>query len=324
MGLKVSVLGASGYSGGEVVRLLAGHPALEIGGLAAEKTVGASVTDIDPHLAGLGSVRLVDAATALGEGPDVVLSCLPSGALADHIGVIPDDTVVVDIADDFRSAGMPWAYGLTEFARADISGATRIANPGCYPTAALLGLVPFARSRLISAPVVIDALSGVSGAGRGVADHLLHAAIDSSVMAYGTVDHRHRPEIERGLESFGGLTCEVSFTPHLVPMARGLLVTARARLAETLDDEGALGVLEGAYSQEPFVHVVSGWPATKAVRGSNRAFVFACVDQRTGWLVVSVAIDNLGKGAAGQAVQNVNVALGIEETAGLEAFGVWP
>lgn len=304
--------------------MLAGHPALELGGLSAERKVGAVVGEVDPHLAGLGSVRLVDVSTALGDGPNVVFSCLPAGALGGHIGAIPDDTVVVDLADDFRSAGTPWAYGLTEFARADLSGRTRIANPGCYPTAALLGLVPFARSGLITAPVVIDALSGVSGAGRGVADHLLHAAIDSSVTAYGSVDHRHRPEIERGLESFGGITSEVSFTPHLVPMARGLLVTARARLAATLDDEGALGVLEGAYSQEPFVHVVRGWPATKAVRGSNHAHVFACVDQRAGWLIVSVAIDNLGKGAAGQAIQNVNVALGIEETAGLEAFGVWP
>lgn len=324
MGLTACVLGASGYSGGEAVRILLGHPALELGAIAAEKRVGQTMVEVAPHLAGLGSIRLVEAGEALSEGPDVVFSCLPSGALDAHLGAVPNDTVVVDLADDFRSAGKPWVYGLTEFARAELSEASRISNPGCYPTAALLGLVPFARAGLIAAPVVIDALSGVSGAGRRVADHLLHAAIDSSVSAYGTVDHRHRPEIERGLDSFGGMKCEASFIPHLVPMARGLLVTARARLTEDLDDGEALDALMDAYADEALVHVVRSWPATKAVRGSNRALVFACVDQRTGWLIVSVAIDNLGKGAAGQAVQNANVALGIEETVGLETFGVWP
>ncbi|MGH2749107.1 MAG: N-acetyl-gamma-glutamyl-phosphate reductase [Actinomycetota bacterium] len=324
MGLTACVLGASGYSGGELVRLLLGHPALELGGVAAAKRVGETVADVEPNLAGSGPFRLVEVGDALRDNPDVVFSCLPSGALEPHLDAVPDDTVLVDLADDFRSAGAPWTYGLTEFARGDLSGATRIANPGCYPTAALLGLVPFARSGSITVPVVIDALSGVSGAGRRSADHLLHAAVDSSVTAYGTVDHRHRPEIERGLESLGGFAPEVSFTPHLVPMARGLLVTARARLTEEIDDEGALGVLEHAYAREPLIHVVGSWPATKAVRGSNRAHVFACVDHRAGWLIVSVAIDNLGKGAAGQAVQNANVALGIDETVGLEAFGVWP
>lgn len=306
------------------MRLLLGHPALELGAIAADKRVGETVADVEPNLAGPGSLRLVAAGDALRDNPDVVFSCLPSGALQPHLDAIPADAVVVDLADDFRSAGAPWAYGLTEFARAELSGATRIANPGCYPTAALLGLVPFARSGLITTPVVIDALSGVSGAGRRNSDHLLHATVDSSVTAYGTVDHRHRPEIERGLDSLGGLTSEISFTPHLIPMARGLLVTARARLTQDLDDEGAVGVLEDAYAHEALIHVAGSWPATKAVRGSNRAHVFACVDQRSGWLIVSVAIDNLGKGAAGQAVQNANVALGIEETAGLEALGVWP
>jgi len=323
MGLTACVLGASGYSGGEVVRLLLGHPAFELGGVGAETKVGERLAEVDPHLAGAGAVRLVGAGEALRDDPDVVFSCLPSGVLEGHLDAVPDDTVVVDLADDFRAAA-PWAYGLTEFARAEVSGATRIANPGCYPTAALLGLVPFARSGSIASPVVIDALSGVSGAGRRIADHLLHAVVDSSVTAYGTVDHRHRPEIERGLDSLGDFASEISFTPHLVPMARGLLVTARARLTEELDDEGARGVLEDAYAREGLIHVVESWPATKAVRGTNRAHIFACVDRRSGWLIVSVAIDNLGKGAAGQAVQNANVALGIDETAGLGAFGVWP
>lgn len=307
-----------------MVRLLLGHPAFDLGGVAAGRRVGETLADVDPSLAGQGSVPLVEVDEALRENPDVVFSCLPSGALESHLDAIRDDTVLVDLADDFRSAGHPWTYGLTEWARAGLSGATRIANPGCYPTAALLGLVPFARSGLIETPVVIDALSGVSGAGRRIADHLLAAAVDSNVTAYGTVDHRHRPEIERGLDSLGGLRSEISFTPHLVPMARGLLVTARAGLAGELDDSGALGVLEDAYANEALIHVVRSWPDTKAVRGSNRAHVFACVDRRAGWLIVSVAIDNLGKGAAGQALQNANVAFGIDETAGLEAIGVWP
>jgi N-acetyl-gamma-glutamyl-phosphate reductase len=188
----------------------------------------------------------------------------------------------------------------------------------------LLSLVPFVRAGLIEGPVVVDALSGTSGAGRKMQDHLLHSSIDGNVSAYGTVEHRHVPEMERGLAAFGGSDVTVSFTPHLVPMSRGLLVTARAKLARDIDDDDALGVLQDAYSMEPFVRASTEWPATKSVYGTNNALVSARVDARAGFLVCSAAIDNLGKGAAGQAIQNANLALGLEETTGLEASGVWP
>jgi N-acetyl-gamma-glutamyl-phosphate reductase len=231
--------------------------------------------------------------------------------------------VLVDLADDHRwSDG--WVYGLTEFAREEVSQAERIANPGCYPTASLLALVPFLRAGVISAPVSIDALSGVSGAGRAAKDNLLYAGLEGSVGAYGTTSHRHIPEIEAALESWGGSETLISFTPHLVPMSRGLLVTARASLTGPLSDDEALQILTDAYADEPFVHVLPDWPQTKAVAASNHAHVHARVDERTGFLIASAAIDNLGKGAAGQALQNANLALGVEESAGIDGAGVWP
>jgi N-acetyl-gamma-glutamyl-phosphate reductase len=171
---------------------------------------------------------------------------------------------------------------------------------------------------------VIDAISGVSGAGREARDGLLYAGLEGSVSAYGDTRHRHVPEIEEGLRYWGESDVKVSFTPHLAPMTRGLLVTARSPLEAALGDEDALSILKDAYEEEPFVTVVENWPQTKAVAGSNHALVHARVDARAGFLIVSAAIDNLGKGAAGQAIQNANLALGIDEDAGLGALGVWP
>jgi N-acetyl-gamma-glutamyl-phosphate reductase len=231
--------------------------------------------------------------------------------------------LVIDLSDDHRF-DRGWVYGLTEFGRPGLVGAPRIANPGCYPTATLLALVPFVRAGLVEGPLVIDAISGYSGAGRAAEDRLSLATGSGGVTAYGGVDHRHVGEMERGLAAFGGAEHVVSFTPHLAPMPRGLLVTARAELGISMDDGAALEELRHSYSREPFVDVTAEWPTTKAVIGSNRAVVSARVDPRAGLLIVSCAIDNLGKGAAGQAIQNANVALGIEETAGLSGLGVWP
>jgi N-acetyl-gamma-glutamyl-phosphate reductase len=321
MGAKAVVLGASGYSGGELLRLLAGHPSIEVVAVSAARRAGDQLGAVHPHLAGVLDLPLADTAAALAEPADVVFSCLPSGELGAHNGSI--DALIVDLSDDHR-AHPDWIYGLTEFNRGALASGAPIANPGCYPTAALLSLVPFARAGLIEPPVVIDAMSGVSGAGRKSEDRLSFSVVDGSVTAYGTVEHRHVPEIERGIAAFGGLMTGVSFTPHLVPFPRGLLVTARARLIGSLADPDAMEVLQVAYDGEPFVTPTGDWPATKAVAGTNRALVSARVDTRNGWLVSSAAIDNLGKGAAGQALQNANVALGIGEATGLEAVGVWP
>lgn len=329
MGHSASVLGASGYSGGELLRLLASHPALEVACVAADRSRGRSLTEAHPHLVSscLGIRRdeslsiFAPPSDAVGAEVDVLFSCLPSGAL-NELGD-PAASVVVDLSDDHR-ADPDWVYGLTEHARAELPEATRIANPGCYPTASLLCLIPFASAGLIEGPVVIDAISGASGAGRQAGDEYSLASLTGSIKAYGATTHRHVPEIERALAHFGGMSATVSFTPHLAPMARGLLVTARAKLLHELDDAAALAVLESAYGGEGFIEVTDRWPETKALSGSNRASVSARVDGRAGFLVCSCAIDNLGKGAAGQALQNANLALGLDEALGLSAVGVWP
>jgi N-acetyl-gamma-glutamyl-phosphate reductase len=322
MGATATVLGASGYAGGELLRLLAHHPVLTVAGIGAHSRSGEPVGDALPHVAGVmkgtfgasGEVAAVEA--------DVCFSCLPSGELAPLLEDLRAE-VVVDFSDEHR-ADPGWVYGLPELNRAALPGATRIANPGCYPTATLLCLVPFAAAGVIAGPIVVDALSGSSGAGRTSAPHLMLAELAGNATAYGSTEHRHVPEMERGMRAFAGLDATVSFTPHLIPTARGLLVTARAPLAVELDDGGARAILHDAYDAEPFVDVLDGWPGTKALSGSNSAHVSARVDARSGYLVASAAIDNLGKGAAGQAIQNVNAVLGIDETTGISALGVWP
>ena len=322
MAHRAVVLGASGYGGGELLRLLSSHPSIRPVALAAGSWAGSEAHDALPHLSGAGLPALVALEEAVEVAADVCFSCLPSGKLAEVADRIGAD-LVVDLSDDFR-ASSGWTYGLTEYARDRVTTATRIANPGCYPTAVLLATIPFAARRSIAGPVIVDAMSGVSGAGRKAEDRLLFANVDGAIGAYGSVLHRHVPEMERGLATFASTELSISFTPHLVPQARGLLATVRAPLTEDLSDEGALAVLEEAYANERFVRVTSSWPTTKAVSGSNAALLTARVDARNKMLVISCAIDNLGKGAAGQALQNANLALGLDEEAGLSAVGVWP
>jgi N-acetyl-gamma-glutamyl-phosphate reductase len=322
MGATATVLGASGYAGGELLRLLAGHPALTPVAVGAHTRSGDAVAAAHPQLTGSVTGPFVGLAEAAATEADVCFSCLPAGelgALIDSVGA----GVVVDLSDEHRG-DEAWVYGLPELDRGALAGATQVANPGCYPTATLLCLVPFAAAGAIGGPVTVNALSGSSGAGRGAAGHLMLSELSGNAIAYGSTTHRHVPEMERGLSVYGNLDAVVSFTPHLVPMARGVLVTARAPLTSELDDAGALEILRAAYDHEPFVEVVEGWPGTKPLSGTNRAHVSARVDERAGLLIASAAIDNLGKGAAGQAIQNVNIVLGIEETTGISALGVWP
>jgi N-acetyl-gamma-glutamyl-phosphate reductase len=318
MGAAAVVLGASGYTGGEILRLLARHPAVTIVAAAASSWAGKTVRDAHPQLRDEVPLELVPVDDALGLG-DVCFSCLPHGAFPEYADRIAAG-VVVDLGDDFR-ADPAWSYGLPELAGPP---GPRVANPGCYPTAALLCLTPFARAGIVEGPVVVDALSGVSGAGRSPQDRLMFAGVDGGAAAYGPLPHRHTAEIERGLSALGGLDATVSFTPHLVPMSRGLLVTARAPLARPASDDSVLALLRDAYEREPFVEVVADWPSTRHVAGTNHATVSARVDARAGLLVCSAAIDNLGKGAAGQAVQNANLALGLDQTTGLDGIAVWP
>lgn len=321
MGTSATVLGASGYTGGELLRLLARHPAIAVVGVAGGSRAGERLDEVHPHLTGVADLALGPLEDALA-GADVCFACLPHGVLPDHLEKIDCD-LLVDLAEDFRG-DEAWVYGLPELDRSGLPGASRVANPGCYPTASLLALVPFARAGWIDGPVIVDALSGVSGAGRSPRDELLFSTLDGGAAAYGTVGHRHVAEIERGLSTFGSVTTTVSFTPHLVPMARGLLVTARFAAAGSTSDEDALDVLHQVYDSQHFVHATADWPTTKAVTGTNRALVSARFDARTGYVICSCAIDNLGKGAAGQALQNANLALGLEESTGLEAIAAWP
>lgn len=314
------VLGASGYAGGELVRLICGHPEIDAVCLAADSRAGAPFAAHLPHFGRDGTFA------SLAEGArtpaDVCFSCLPSGALATFADDIAAERVV-DLSGDHRDDAR-WVYGLTELRRDKVAGAMRIANPGCYATACLLAIAPFASAGVIKEAIVVTGLSGASGAGRFGRDDLSLAGLHGSAHAYGNLPHRHVLEVERELAQLTGFDASIAFTPHLLPMARGLIVTVHAEPSSTITDDDARAILRDAYEDEIFVDVVDVWPDAKATAGSNRAVVHARVDEHAERLVMCCAIDNLGKGAAGQALQNANVALGLDEATGLSAVGVWP
>jgi len=350
MGARVAVAGASGYAGGELLRLLAGHPDLELGPVAAESNAGRLIGEVHPQLVGVPSLagRRFDAAeTVACSGCDLAFLALPAGQspqLADDLG---HDVRIVDLGPDFRLAdadawarhyGLPhagrWTTGLPELpgAREQIRAAARVAVPGCYATAAIVALAPLLAAGLVEPhDIVIVAASGTSGAGRAPKPELLASEVMGAVSAYqagGT--HRHTPEIEQALgEAAAQAGVTVSFTPLLAPMPRGILATCTARLRSGPGRPAAGSLREAlaqAYAGEPFVCLLpeDRWPATAAVAGSNGVHLQAAADTRTGRATVVAAIDNLGKGAAGQAIQNANLMLGLPETAGLTAVGVAP
>jgi N-acetyl-gamma-glutamyl-phosphate reductase len=338
--VRAAVVGASGYAGAELIRLLAGHPDVEIAALYARGREDAPLADEFPHLAPL-DLRLVDGAPEPGS-VDVAFLALPHGASAELAVRLADGgTTVVDIGSDLRladpAAYPEWygfdhpapdalseaVYGLTEFARHRLPGTRLIANPGCYPTAALLALSPFARAGVLTGEVVVDAKSGVSGAGRSAGADFLYTELEGGTKAYGIPRHRHTPEIAQGLAACGAEDVGLTFVPHLIPQVRGIIATCYLQLTDDLDDDRLRAIVDDAYGTEPFVHPAAKPPSSKLASGSNHAFVFAgrTAPRRA---VVIGAIDNLGKGAAGQAVQNMNVALGLSETAGLTSVGIYP
>ncbi len=338
---QVGVVGASGYGGAELLRLLAGHPALEITSVAAHSQAGEPVASLYPNLTGLGTFDDVDVARLA--ALDLVFVATPHGPALELGSALADaGTRVVDLSAAFRLSAAdfttwygeehprpdlaPATYGLTELNRTAVAESSLVANPGCYPTAALLALVPLV-DLIDTTTVVVDGKSGTSGAGRGPKPNLHFAHVAGSFTAYGAPTHRHTGEIEAWLGGLGGVDVHpVSFTPHLVPMPRGLLATCYATVHDGVDAAAITQALTRHYADEPFVHVLPAgtFPVTKAVAGSNGCQVSAVVDQRTRRVVVTAAIDNLGKGAAGQALQNANLMLGLEETAGLTAVGVYP
>ena len=341
----VAVAGASGYAGGEILRLLLGHPAyadgrLSIGALTAAASAGTSLAEHHPHLLPLGQRVLEPTQLEVLAGHDVVFLALPHGhsaALAEQLG---PDTVIVDCGADFRLTdaaawerfyGSPhagsWPYGLPELpgGRERLRGATRIAVPGCYPTAALLALLPAVAEDLVEPAVTVVAVSGTSGAGRAARTDLLGSEVIGSARAYNIAGaHRHTPEIAQGLRAVTDRDVTVSFTPVLIPTTRGILATCTARTQAPLSELRA--AYEKAYDAEPFVHLLpeGQLPRTGAVIGSNAAQIAVAVDDDAGVLVAIAAIDNLVKGTGGAAVQSMNLALGWPETEGLSIVGVAP
>ena len=341
--LVAAVAGASGYAGGELVRLLLGHPGFAVGPLAAGGNAGARVTDVHPSLVPLAGRTFVATDADALAAADVVFLALPHGESGALAAALPSSTLVVDLGADHRLADPAawrryyggdhagtWTYGLPELpgARTALGEATRVANPGCYPTGVILALAPLLAAGLVEpADVVVVAASGTTGAGRKPSDALLASTVMGQLSAYkaGGV-HQHTPEIEQALTHAAGEQVTVSFTPVLAPMPRGILATSTARLAEGVTTEELHDALHSAYLDEPFVHVLApgSWPQTGATLGSNAVHLQVAADRHAGRAVVVSAIDNLVKGAAGQAVQNANLALGLSETDGLTAVGVAP
>lgn len=343
MGLTAAVAGASGYAGGELLRLLAAHPVFEIGPITAATKSGQSAAAVHPQLAGVVDGTFSSAEDADFSVADLVFLALPHGESAALAASLPDSVRIVDLGADHRLADAAawtrfyggehagtWTYGLPELsgARAAISASSRVANPGCYPTAVALALVPLLATGLIEpADIVVVAASGTSGAGRGLADNLLASQVMGSMGAYKAGGaHQHTPEIEQTLRAAARAPVTVSFTPMLAPMPRGIVATCTAPLAGRAGTADLRAVLAQAYRTEPFVHLLpeSCWPQTGSVAGSNGAQLQAVADPRSGRAVVVSVIDNLGKGAAGQAIQNANLMAGIDETAGLSAIGIAP
>jgi N-acetyl-gamma-glutamyl-phosphate reductase len=348
MAYRAGVVGGSGYAGAELLRLLAGHPDVEVVVVTAASNEGAAVRDLYPSLAPAYP------ATAYGPfsaaelaGLDLVFLALPHGESQQVAGELVDAVGhVVDLGADFRlpqAVYEQWygeahtapdlldrfAFGLPELYRDDIVAARHVAAPGCYPTAAALALAPLLRDGLVERTgIVVDAVSGVSGAGRGLKATSLFAEVDENVNAYGLLTHRHTGEMEMALERAAGAagrSVQVLFTPHLVPMTRGILATCYARPTnDTLDTESLLAHYDAFYADEPFVVVSDASPATKATLGSNSAHVTVRYDPRTNTVVALGALDNLVKGASGQAIQCANLLLGLPETTALPTMGLMP
>lgn len=347
MSISVAVSGASGYVGGEVLRVFSAHPDVEFGALTAHSSAGDLLGVHQPHLRTLADRVLVDTTAENLAGHDVVVLALPHGASGEIAAQLPPETLVLDCGADHRLASAQawssyyggdhagtWPYGMPELITAAghqrdaLAGARRVAVPGCNVTAVTLALQPGVAAGVVDPTDIVAVLAnGYSGAGKKLAPHLLASEALGAAVPYAVGgSHRHIPEIVQNLESAGAQGVRISFTPTLVPMARGILATVTAPLAAGVNVEAVRPAWEAAYADEPFVHVLpeGQWPTTAATLGANTALMQVAVDGRAGRVVIVCAIDNLVKGTAGAALQSMNLALGLPETTGLTTIGLAP
>ena len=342
---KVAIIGASGFTGAELLRICSTHPDFEVVAATGDTQAGNRVADLYPSLAAAyGDMTYVAYDESVIAEADLVFLGLPHGASQPVVpGMRGHVKHIIDLASDFRlddPALYPqwygdehsapellddFAYGLPELFRAELSGAELVAVPGCYPTTAVLGLAPLLRAGLIEPTgIIVDAATGLSGAGRPPKPHTTFCSADEDFSAYGLLNHRHTPEMEMVLRQHAGVDAQLIFTPHLAPMNRGILATCYARPAGEFTTDDVMACLHDVYDPEPFMVVSDRPPSTKATMGSNSCHITARVDERTGWVMVLAALDNLMKGASGQAVQCANLALGLPEETGLATTGMYP
>ncbi len=343
--IRIGILGASGYTGGELIRLLSRHPGADIRFLTGDRAAGQALGAVFPHLAHLGLPKLIKIDDANWDDADLVFCGLPHGTTQEVIAKLPERLKVVDLSADFRLADIEtyakWyghahrapelqkqaVYGLTEIERAAVKTARLVANPGCYPTSAQLPLIPLLEAKQVETDdIIIDAKSGMTGAGRAAKEEMLFSEVSEGIHAYGVAKHRHAPEIEQGLSKAAGRPVIVNFTAHLMPMNRGILASIYVRLAKGATAADLRATLQKRYQSEPFVRVVPEGvsPATRHVRGSNFVHIGVFADRVPGRAILLCAEDNLVKGASGQAVQNMNVMHGLPETLGLEQEALFP
>jgi N-acetyl-gamma-glutamyl-phosphate reductase len=323
MSIRVGIVGVSGYGGGEALRLLATHPAFQLVYVAGESSAGSPLIDKFPGIGSLGDLQIEKWNPASLPKLDLLFASLPSGQSREPLAQVPKETKIVDIGGDHRYLD-GWTYGLADIWPDKIKSASRLANPGCYPSAALAAIAPLVAAGLVrsDSPIIIDAKSGVSGAGRGGGATFGFADVNEDVAAYGLLKHAHTPEISATLNALNKTPdLKITFTPHLIPMTRGILATCY--LTGNATTQQCLDIAREFYANRPFVRVVEKPPHTKWALGSNLVFVsYAAVPGHP--IIALGAIDNLGKGAAGQAVQNANLMTGQPETAGLQGTPLWP
>ncbi len=343
MKIKTGIIGASGYTGAELLRLLHNHPNFEVLIATAESQAGKAISEVYPHLQAYKNQYFYSTSDVANKltNCQVIFCGLPHGKAANILSSL-DNEYIIDLGSDFRlknpahydkwySRSHPcpevlpnWTYGLPELFYEEISNSKRIANPGCYATAVLLSTIPLAKKRLITGPIVVDAISGTSGAGKVPKPSLHFPHVFEDVRAYKIAAHQHTPEIEMILEQCGNKRQTISMTAHLAPTSRGIHAICSASLNENLSTNELDSLYKEMYAKAPFVHITDSPPGTKEVRGSNYVHINVSVDDRNKRVVTTCVIDNLVKGAAGQAIQNANILLGLKQTTGLEALGVYP